>query len=156
MQALVVYYSRTGHTKKVGEEIAKELKCDSEELVDTVNRSGPLGWINSGRQASTKALTKLQPLQKDPSKYDIVIIGTPVWAGTMSTPIRTYVAENRDKIRKVAAFITLGGRGQEKTLLDLEAVGGKKPAATLVVTAKDIKAGTYADAVKKFAGEINA
>jgi len=54
MRALVVYYSRTGHTKKVGDGIAKELQCDSEELIDTVNRSGPIGWLNSGRQAMRK------------------------------------------------------------------------------------------------------
>jgi flavodoxin len=156
MQALVVYYSRTGHTRKVGEEIAKELSCDVEEIVDTVNRSGPIGYIYSGKQASMKELTKLQPLKKDISTYDIVIIGTPVWAATMSTPIRTFIVENKDKIKMAAFFITLGGMAADTTLKDLEGLYGKKPRATLVVNAPDLKSGAYADALKKFAGELRA
>ena len=66
MKALVVYYSRTGHTKKVGDELVKALPCDVEEIVDTANRSGPVGWLKSGRQAGAE-LTKLKPVKKDPA-----------------------------------------------------------------------------------------
>jgi flavodoxin len=154
MQALVVYYSRSGNTKKVGDEIAGELKCDSEELLDTVNRSGPIGWLNSGRQASGKQLTKLKPIQKDPAKYDLVIIGTPVWARNVSTPVRTYLAENKDKLKNVAFFCTEGNTGDDVTFNNMEEACGKKPLGTLVVKVKDITTGSFADMAKKFAGEI--
>lgn len=154
MQALVVYYSRTGHTKKVGDEIAKELRCDTEELVDTVNRSGPIGWLNSGRQGMRKELTKLKPIQKDPANYDLVIIGTPIWSRNVSSPVRTYLAENKDKLKKVAFFCTEGSTGSEVAFKSMEELCGKKPAGTLVVKAKDISQGSYADKVKKFAGEV--
>jgi flavodoxin len=38
---LVVFYSRTGTTKKVGEALADLLQCDSEELIDTRNAQDP-------------------------------------------------------------------------------------------------------------------
>jgi flavodoxin len=154
MQALVAYYSRTGHTKKVGEEIAKELQCDVEELADTVDRSGPSGFIISGREGMQKSLTKLKPLQKDPAKYDIVIIGTPVWSLNMSSPTRTYMAENKDRFRKVAFFCTEGTVGEETTFKDMAKVSGKKPEATLAIKARDISRGSYPDKVKKFAMEL--
>lgn len=156
MKALVVYYSRTGNTKKAGEEIARELSCDVEEIVDTVNRAGPIGWIMAGKQASSKELTKLKPLKKDLSQYDIVVIGTPVWAGTMSTPVRTFIAENKDKLKTVAFFTTMGSKGEASTFQGMEEVSGKKPRATLAITVKGLKSGAYAEALKKFAGELRA
>ncbi|HTY91934.1 MAG TPA: flavodoxin [Methanocella sp.] len=156
MKALVIYYSRTGNTKIAGEAIARELGCDVEEIFDTVNRSGPIGWFMAGRQASGKMLTKLQPLKKDLAGYDIVIIGTPVWAYTMSTPVRTLLAENKDKIKKVAFFLTMGGRGDATTFQGMEEVCGKKPVATLALLTKNVKNGTYVEAIKKFAGSLKA
>lgn len=155
MQALVVYYSRTGNTRLVAGEIVKELKCDSEEILDTVNRAGPVGWLQSGRQAMSKELTKLQPIQKDPANYDLVIIGTPVWAANVSTPVRTYIAENKDKLKKVAFFITEGSKGEENTIKEMEALSGKKAAATLVVTVKEIKIGDYTEKLKRFVQSLS-
>ena len=39
MKSLVVFYSRTGATKLVGESLAEMLDCDSEELFDTKNEA---------------------------------------------------------------------------------------------------------------------
>lgn len=156
MQALIIYYSRTGHTKKAGEEIARHLQCDTEELIDTVNRSGPLGWMSSGRQAMNRSLTTLEPVKKDPSQYDMVIIGTPIWSSNMSTPVRTYLTENKAKFRNIAFFCTEGSKGGDKAFAEMEELCGKKPKATLTITTADIKSGSSAEKIKKFAGEIKA
>jgi flavodoxin len=150
MRVLLVYYSRTGHTRKIAEEISRELQCDTDEIIDTVNRSGPGGFLTCGRQATKKELTKLAPAKKDPSQYDLVIIGTPVWALTMSTPVRTYIVENKDKLKSVAFFCTLGGIGVESAFHDLEDLSGKTAAATLAVNTPGIKEGAYQDSVKQF------
>ena len=154
MRALVVYYSRTGYTKKVAEELAKAMQCDAEEIIDTVNRKGPIGFMNSGRQAGNKSLTKLQPIAKDPSQYDLVIVGTPVWARHVSTPVRTYLAENKDRLKNVAWFCTEGSTGSEATFADMEEVAGKKPKATLTIVTADMKSGSYAEKAKQFAGSL--
>lgn len=156
MQALVVYYSRGGTTRKIAEELSKELKCDIEEIQDTANRSGPVGWLSCARQARAAALTKLQPIKNDPSKYDLVIIGTPVWAGHVSTPVRTYIADNKDKLKKVSFLVTENARGDEATIKDMEELSGKTAPDTLIVKTKEIKSGEYQDKIKKFAGSIKA
>ena len=51
-KTLVAYYSRTGTTKKVGEAIAKALKADIDEIIDLKKRSGAIGWVVSGKDAS--------------------------------------------------------------------------------------------------------
>lgn len=156
MKTLVVYYSRTGNTRKAGEEIARELACDAEEIVDTASRAGPLGWIKSGKQASARELTKLVPMKKDPAGYDRVVIGTPVWAGTMSTPVRTFIAENGGRLKGVAFFATLSSTGDAATFKEMEEACGKNPAATLAIQVKDLKSGAYAQALKDYANKLKA
>jgi flavodoxin len=156
MQSLVVYYSRTGRTKNVGDELAKALPGDVEEIIDTVNRAGPVGWLKSGREASGKMLATIQPAKKDAAGYDIVVIGTPVWASNMSSPVRAYLTENKAKFKNVAFFCTEGNGGSEKAFAGMEELIGKKPKATLAIKMADIKGGSVGDKVKKFAGEIKA
>jgi len=147
---LVVYYSRTGYTKKVAEEIAAVMGCDIEEIIDTKDRSGIFGYIGSGRDAMKKNLTVIKAIRNDPANYDTIIIGTPVWAGLMSAPVRTYIVQNKGKLKNAAFFCTMGGRGDKKTFADMEAASGKKPFATLTVLDKEIKDGSYKAKVVEF------
>jgi len=155
MKSLVVFYSRTGITKKLAQEISKNLKCNIEEIFDTKNRQGIFGYLKSGRDAMSKRFTRLKPITKNPSKYDLIILGTPVWVGTLSTPIRTYIHENRDNFKKIAFFCTLGGSGAEKTFRDMENICNKKPIATLLIRAKEIKNNTYSEKLKEFMNKLN-
>ncbi|HYC20302.1 MAG TPA: hypothetical protein VEF35_06785 [Candidatus Bathyarchaeia archaeon] len=59
MKSLVVFYLRTGSTKRLGEALAQLLECHSEELVDTKKRSGPLRFVSAGRDAQEKNLQRL-------------------------------------------------------------------------------------------------
>ncbi len=59
-KSLVVFYSRTGTTKRVAESISNLLKCDVEEIVDRKNRKGPLGYLKSESDAMSKKLTVIK------------------------------------------------------------------------------------------------
>lgn len=131
MKPLVVFYSRTGTTKKIGEALANLLRCDSEELIDTKKRAGLIGFLRSGRDATTNKLTVLKPLIHDPESYDLVALGTPVWSGMMSSPIRTYITVNKSKFTRVAFFCTQGGTENERLFSDMEALCGQKPVSVL-------------------------
>ncbi|MEM3403624.1 MAG: hypothetical protein QXJ17_03660 [Nitrososphaeria archaeon] len=60
----------------------------------------------SGRDAGSKKLTIIEKIKKHPRMYDVVVIGTPVWNNTMSTPIRTYILQYREQFKKIAFFCT--------------------------------------------------
>ena len=45
---LCMYYSRTGHTKRAMEEIARALNAELAEIQDGVDRGGTKGWLRSG------------------------------------------------------------------------------------------------------------
>lgn len=105
---LCVYYSRTGNTEKLMREIARELKCELVKLDDGVDRSGWKGWLTSGKQAMARRLPPVKPVNTTfpLDVYDLVIIGTPVWAGRCSAPVRSFLMQYGDKLRRTAYVIT--------------------------------------------------
>jgi len=154
MKALTVFYSRTGTTRKIAGSISKALSCDIEEIFDTKNRAGPLGFITAGRDASEKKLTVIQDTKMDPNMYDIVVIGTPVWAGTMSAAIRTYISQNKERFKRVAFFCTCGGTSAGKTIEAMKDLCGKETVASLTITKKDMESKEYQKKIDEFVTEI--
>ncbi len=154
MKILVVYYSRTGNTRKVAEEIQNTLNCDIEEIIDTKSRSGLLNYITSGFQASRKKLTTLEKLKNDPASYDLLIIGTPVWASNVSTPIRTYIEQNQAKFNNVAFFCTAGGSRFDGTFSEMTELSGTSPLARIGLKANEIRDESYKTKTAEFIKKI--
>ena len=143
-KALVVYYSRTGNTQKLAGHIAERLGARLEELHDLNARLGVWGFFRAAMHARSKRLTHLRRLQYHPADYDLVVIGTPVWAWTMTPAVRTYLTRHQGELPdKVGFFVTAGGGAMNKTLHEMAEVSGREPIATLAVTAT----GVYRDAV---------
>lgn len=135
---LVVYYSRTGHTRRVAEAVAKALHADVEELHDRVDRRGIVGYLRSGAEAAFGVSTELEPPKRDPHDYDVVVVGSPVWNFSISTPIRTYLWMERARLPKVAFLLTLGGMGADRVFGQMEDLAAKAPVATLVVPEREL------------------
>jgi flavodoxin len=108
MKILVVYYSRTGSTKFAAENIAKQANADLEEIVDTRKRTGVFGFMQSGFEAMREKETRIQEMEKSPKDYDLIAVGTPVWARKMTPAARTYLRHNDFSGKKLALFCTMG------------------------------------------------
>jgi flavodoxin len=158
MKTLVVYYTRTGNTTNIAGEIAAALEADVEELKDDVSRGGPVGFVRSGREAKSGKLVDLDPLSHEPSKYDLVVIGTPVWAQTMSSPIRTFLRNVDLGNARVAWFCTVGAQGQsfkESCFNAMADESGCIPLAIVGFSAKDIRS-NHSQAITDFASTLKA
>lgn len=151
---LVTYYSRSGTTKNIGGMISDILKCDLEEIHDTKKRKGFLGFIIAGRDSMFKRETVIESIKKDPAEYDLVIIGTPVWASNLTPAIRTYINSNKDKFKQVAFFNTLGGSDGEKVLDIMEELCGKGSLARLSLSEKIVKKESHKEFVNTFTHEV--
>lgn len=116
MKTLVVYYSRSGKTKFVAEKIASELKADIEEIADKKNRSGRLGFLKAGYDATRGNETEIEEIKKSPKNYDLIIVGTPVWNSRPAAAISTYLKRNNLSEKKVAIFCTKDSEGKEKAV----------------------------------------
>ncbi len=147
---LVAYYSWTGHTRQIAEAIAGELGADVEEIMEVRPRSGWFAFLYSAWEVLREHVVPIKVPLKDPFAYDLVVIGTPVWAGRMASPVRAYVTQERHKFSRIALFCTEGGANGEKALAQISQLCGKEPAATLVVTERDLSSGAYSQKVVGF------
>lgn len=156
MKSLVVYYSRTGLTRKVAEKLVAALGADKEEIIDKTNRSGVIGYLRSGKEAVKKTLADIELAKIDPSGYDLVVIGTPVWAANMASPVRTYLTNQKDKLKRVAFFATQGGTASYETHDNMAELVGLKSVGSLVVVSRDVANNKYQEKLDKFVKEITA
>jgi len=145
MKTLVTFYSRTGNTRKIGEKIAATLRADMDEIIDKKNRKGIIGWISGGRDSFRKKYTEIEA-KKDPSKYDLAVVGTPIWTGSATPAIRTYLSRN--KFNKIAFFCSCGG-SKGKSFDEMEKLS-KKPVAVLVLRQSE----SSDSKIKEFCAEL--
>lgn len=133
-KTLVVYYSATGSTKKVAEEIAKNVNADLFEIVpEEVYTSDDLNWTNVNSRVSREhddetlrnvALTTTKVDNWE--DYDTVLIGYPIWWGIAAWPVDTFVESNDFSNKTVIPFCTSASSslGQSGELLKAKANGG--------------------------------
>jgi flavodoxin len=96
------------------------------EIIDKKNRQGKIAFLSSGKDAMQEKLTDIE-VTKPIEEYDVIIIGTPVWAGKITPAIRKYIATNDFKEKSVALFVTLDGDKPEKSLENMKkAISAKR------------------------------
>lgn len=134
----MVFYSRTGITRNVGLKLAELLNAEIEEIFDTANRNGLLGFLLAGKDATLKKQAKIKPLKKNPKNFDLIVIGTPVWSLSLSCPIRTFIAENQSGLKKVAFYCTRYGFGISMACNEAEKLLGKKLIAMETFKTKEV------------------
>lgn len=118
MRAVVVYYSLEGNTKFAANQIAKELNADLLELqsVKKYATEGPLKYAVGGKDAVMGKKPELEPYSFQKEDYDLIIVGTPLWAGTCAPPIRTFLAKENLEGKKLAFLVCCGGGNSKKCM----------------------------------------
>jgi flavodoxin len=123
MKIGIVYYSRTGNTQhaaKLLEEKFKQKKNDV-DLIQIEHEKKP-GFFSAGKAATKQLDLPIKNTQLNLQHYDVILAGSPTWAGKPSPFITTFMkkAENA-KGKKVAVFGTgmspITGREQFKDIM---------------------------------------
>ena len=108
---LIVYYSYTGNTKMIAEEIKKKLSCDILELEPQIPYSSDYQTVVEEEQnnsSNDKERSSVE-ITKDLNEYDEIIIGSPVWWYTITPVIRTFLKENDLTGKIIKPFATNAG-----------------------------------------------
>ena len=119
---LVLYYSQTGNTKAVAEEIATKLGADIEEIV-MVNPYDPDFQATIERcmqEREKKEIPDIQPVKADIAAYDVIFLGFPVWFGTYAPPVQKFLLGADLSGKKIVPFCTFGSGGLESSVNDLK------------------------------------
>ena len=121
-KTLVLYYSQTGTTETVAQEIQKNLNADLETIKLENPYTGTYRELveQVGKERESGVLPKLLPLTSDLSKYDTIFLGYPIWYGTYATPVASLVKEYTFEGKHIVTFCTFGSGGLEPAIQDLK------------------------------------
>ncbi len=155
MNTLVVFHSRSGHTRQLADAIAKQMNAELSEIFEWVNRKGLLAYLRLGRDAWLGRKSEILPSEKNVADFDLVIIGTPVWSGALSSPVRTYLEDNVSRFNNVAFFCTMGGSRSERTFRQMQAICRKAPLATLAITERQLVNKSHMEAMSGFVAQLD-
>ena len=119
---LVAYFSWSGNTKAVAEEIHKQVGGDIIEIVPATPYSETYSVTIAKAKAEQAANARPAISNKiaDFDKYDVIFLGYPNWWGSYPMPVATFVDTYKLDGKIVAPFFTHGGGGEQRCLSDLQ------------------------------------
>lgn len=135
-EVLVVCFSRSGTTRALGAALAGRLRADFEAITEPADRSGPSGYVRSLVDAVFARTVPIDAARHDVSQYNVVVVGSPVWAGSVSAPARAWLSIHRRTLPHVAFFCTQHMRGDAKAFHEMTKLAGKQPIARCAVTVR--------------------
>ena len=120
MKTAIIFYSLSGNTAYTAELLKEKLDAD---LIRIYPRKeypdkGLKKFYYGGKSAVMAEEPELEDISFDPKKYDSCILGTPVWAGTFTPPLRTFLKQYRDILKKkdLSVYVCCSGGGGHKTI----------------------------------------
>ena len=118
---LVLYYSQTGNTKIVAEEIANKLGADIEEItmVDPYDPDFQATINRSMKEREQGIIPTINPVKANLANYDVIFLGYPVWFGTYAPPVAAFLNSADLSGKKLVPFCTFGSGGLESSMKDL-------------------------------------
>ncbi|MEM0239963.1 MAG: NAD(P)H-dependent oxidoreductase [Candidatus Nezhaarchaeales archaeon] len=113
MKLAIAYYSRTGYTERVVNELKQALTSESftvdvYKVLPVKEYSKPL-HVNLRLIYDTifkkGASIKFEPSKPKLSDYDLVVVASPIWIGTLSSPIQEFLKRHAT-MRSVVVITT--------------------------------------------------
>ena len=135
MKTAVVYYSLTGNTAWAADVITRTL--DADKLAIRPQTAYPdrgfRKFLRGGRSAIKGECPPLEAYEFDAGQYDLVILATPLWAGRIVPPLRTFLTEQAAALagKRFAAVICCGGGKTDKASAQLRDLSGAELEAVL-------------------------
>ena len=134
VKTLVAFFSATKTTERVAIKLASRLGCDLYEIKPVQPYTqADLNWMNKNSRSSVEMQDKnSRPAiitgDLDPTAYDRILLGYPVWWYTAPTVLNTFLESYDFSGKKIVIWATSGGSGLGNAKNDLQ----KSTTATVV------------------------
>jgi flavodoxin len=123
MKTAVIFFSYDGNSAFIAQQIKTRLNADLVQLylTDEKKRGKFASLFWGGAMVFSRKNPPLKPYNFDPSVYDLIILGAPIWAGSPAPPLKTFLAQTPITGKKLALFVCHGG-GPGKSLEKFKAL----------------------------------
>lgn len=116
MSTVVVYYSLEGNVELIADLISKKTGADTIKLNPQKQypKEGFGKFFWGGKSVFFKEKPKLLNGNLNLGKYTNIIIGTPIWAGSFTPPINTFLLDNKIENKNIYLYACHAGGGTDK------------------------------------------
>ena len=141
IKTLIVYYSRSGKSEMLAKDLQSKIGCDT----DRIEYAGKnkVSFLIAGFEAVRRKTVKIKGAVHKPEEYDKIIFVTPIWAGRLSTPVRSYMAENKANIKSYVLIAVSASSPADAAVKDASDILQKQPAVSERYLSKGIDNKTY-------------
>jgi flavodoxin len=120
-QNLIVYYSRSGNTRKIADLIQQEVGGTLHQIEPETPY--PRSYDATVDQAKREIQAGYKPALKSDlgsvEAYDTVFVGSPNWWNTIAPPVATFLSQHDLSGRRIVPFCTHGGGGLGRVGTDI-------------------------------------
>lgn len=121
MKAIIFYYSNSGKTKKIAENIKKDLVCEMISIEPEVSYGSYFKAIaRSRKEKKSGEVAKYFAPIVDISDVDVILVGYPVWFSKPPVIVTDYLKKYDLDKKKIVPFATSGSTNVKATLKALE------------------------------------
>lgn len=123
---LVAYFSATGITEKVAEDLSEAINADLHEIIAAVPYTADdLNWTDKNSRSSIEmsnlsSRPEIANKVENMDEYDVIFVGFPIWWYVAPTIINTFLESYNLSGKTIILFATSGGSGFGRTLEKLE------------------------------------
>ena len=124
---LTVYYSNGGNTKTVAQNLHSVVGGDIKEIKLTEKYSNNIFKMSKlvRKQIKEGYLPKIEYI--DISSYDVIFVGSPIWNGSPSLPMKTFIKNNDFENKILIPFFTYsGGANKENVINEIKGTASAK------------------------------
>ncbi len=108
MKSLVLYFSVTGNTKKVAEEIARQMGSDIMEIraTDAYSKDYRTLMTRGINEVNKGLKPDIYNMDVELERYDMIFIGTPNWLNTYAPAVGTFMDKHEIEGKIIVPFVT--------------------------------------------------
>lgn len=150
-KTLVLYFSQTGATEKLAQELQTQLGADIEaiEVVNAYDGDYETTIERCKQEMRGGILPAIKPLQANLEDYDRVFLCYPIWFGTYALPVASLVSLYDFDGKEVVPCCTFGSGDLQASIENLtQALPNAKVAEGFGI--RDVRIGKVADELNRF------
>jgi len=152
---LVAYFSQTGNTREIANQIRNATGGDIFEILPAEPYTGDYQALvdKAQKEINAKYRPALKTKLEKIASYDVIFVGSPNWWSTIAPPVATFLTGYDLSGKTIAPFVTHGGGGMAQCADDVAALC---PNSTVLqgLAVNGIAVKTAQEQVKKWLREI--
>lgn len=151
----IAAYSVSGHTRDAAERLGQTLDGGAVEAIrPTRPPTGLVGYLRMAWAAITGKAWPIETPGEIPEGCRLLVLGTPLWAGRLPPPVKTYVTQAAGRYPAIAVLVTHGGSDPARLLAAVAELSGKAVTTSVAISDEDRKNDRVDAKIDHFAADL--